>query len=346
MSEIKNENIWLITGSLVFLAFVALAFTLYFTKVFMIPFVLAVFVVFLVAPLLDFQVQKLKIPHALAVALTLLFVLAIIVLAGGLFTSAVKAIINTADQYSENISITADKVVCWLGSHGVNIDTAQFISSMKTNVPTYLQTTFSPILSATSWLFLTIVFITFLLAGRHPGTINKGVLGEIDSKVRYYIFLKVICSAVTGLGVWIVLSLFRLELAGVFGLLAFLLNFIPSIGSLAATLLPLPVAVVQYESSLAITMVILLPGAIQILIGNFVEPKFQGQSMKLHPVVILMALSFWGILWGIVGMLLAVPVTAITRIVFMQFDLLRPIGKLMAGNIEFLNIAEPKTETD
>lgn len=344
MNDLKNENIWLITGSLVFLAFVALAFTLYFTKVFMIPFVLAVFAVFMIAPLLDFQVQKLKIPHAVAVAFTLLFMMAVLVLVGGLFTSAVKAILETADQYSENILITAKKTVYMLNSHGIEIDTDQLLAGIKDKLPLYLQTTFSPILSATSWLFLTIIFITFLLAGRHPGTITKGVLGEIDSKVRYYIFLKVICSAATGIGVWIILSLFRLELAGVFGLLAFLLNFIPSIGSLAATLLPLPVAVVQYDSTLAIIMVIALPASVQILIGNFIEPKFQGQSMKLHPVVILMALSFWGILWGIIGMLLAVPVTAITRIIFMQFDLLKPIGKLMAGNIDFLSTTESKQE--
>lgn len=326
----------MITGSLVFLAFVALGFVLSFTKVFLIPFILAIFIVFLVSPLLDWQVLKLKFPRPLAVATSLLVVFAVIAIGLILLTAAVTSIINTADQYSSNMVVTANKVVAWLNEHHIEVDTARYIADIKSKTPVFLKNTFSPLMSATSWLFLTTIFVIFLLSGRNPGTVRQGVLGEIDNKVRYYIYLKVICSAVTGLLVWFILSMFKLPLAGVFGMMAFLLNFIPSVGSLIATLLPLPVAVVQFESPFTVAMVFLLPGAVQIVIGNFVEPKLQGQSMKLHPVTILLALSFWGLLWGIAGMLLAVPVTAITRIIIMQFDILKPVGELMAGNIEYL----------
>jgi AI-2 transport protein TqsA len=68
-------------------------------------------------------------------------------------------------------------------------------------------------------------------------------------------------------------------------------------------------------------------------IGNVIEPKLMGKGLNLHPVTILLALSFWGLLWGIAGMFLAAPMTAVIRIVMMQFDTLRPVGKLLAGEL-------------
>ena len=141
-------------------------------------------------------------------------------------------------------------------------------------------------------------------------------------------------SAITGVLVWVTLTIIGLKLAGVFGILAFLLNFIPSIGSIIVTFLPVPIAVVQFQSSpWLIVLVVAIPGAIQNLLGNIIEPKLQGEGLNLHPVTILLALSFWGLLWGIVGMFLAAPITAAIRIVLMQFDMLRPIAKLMAGDL-------------
>ncbi|MBN2064202.1 MAG: AI-2E family transporter [Sedimentisphaerales bacterium] len=337
MVNTKNDNLWLITGSLVFLAFVALGFVLYFTKVFLVPFVLAVFIVFLVSPLLDSLVLKWKFPRPIAVAISLLLVLVVIVFALGLLTTAVSSIVNTANQYSDNFDATSARMIEWLRVKGINIDLSTYTSELKQQIPVFLKSTFGPLMSATSWLSLTTIFVIFLLAGRNPGAVRQGVLGEIDGQVRYYIYLKVISSLITGLLIWAILSVLGLQLAGVFALLAFLLNFIPAVGSLISTMLPLPVAVAQFDSSAAIALAVILPGAVQVLIGNFLEPKFQGQAMKLHPVTIVLALSFWGMLWGVPGMLLAVPVTAMTRIVFMQVDILMPLGELMAGNISQLN---------
>jgi AI-2 transport protein TqsA len=143
----------------------------------------------------------------------------------------------------------------------------------------------------------------------------------------------VIVSAITGLLVWSILTFVGLKLAGAFGILAFLLNFIPSIGSIVATLLPIPIAVVQFQSSpWTIVLVVAVPGILQNILGNFIEPKLQGEGLNLHPVTIVLALSFWGLLWGIVGMFLAAPITAALRIVLMQFDTLKPIGRLLAGD--------------
>ena len=97
-----------------------------------------------------------------------------------------------------------------------------------------------------------------------------------------------------------------------------MLNFIPTFGSIIAVLLPLPVAFLQYDVSTMVVLVVLLPSLVHIAIGNILEPKLFGQAFGLHPVTIILALIFWGMLWGITGMLLAAPLTAIIRISFDQ----------------------------
>ncbi len=335
----KNENIWLITGSLVFLALVALCMVLQFTKVFLVPFIMACFVISMVSPLLDWQVLKLKIPRSLAVVLTLLVVVIVIAIVVVMVTGAVNSIIEVAGQYTDSFKAFTAKTAEILDNEKLKangIDAEQILKDFGKKIPGFVTDTLGQIKSAAAFLFLLTIFIIFMISGRDPGTVRQGVLGEIDQKVRRFILTKMVSSAATGILVWVVLAIFKLQLAAVFGMLAFLLNFIPSIGSIIATLLPIPVAVAQYDSTMAITMVVVLPGCVQIVIGNFLEPKFLGQSMKLHPITILLALSFWGLLWQIVGMLLAVPITAIIRIIFMQFDMLRPAGELMAGNLEYL----------
>lgn len=97
--------------------------------------------------------------------------------------------------------------------------------------------------------------------------------------------------------------------------------------------LPIPIALAQFDTALPIVAAIALPGAVQLVIGNIIDPKLSGDGLELHPVAVLMALAFWGLLWGPVGMILAVPMTAILRLVLIQFETLRPMGDLLAGKL-------------
>jgi AI-2 transport protein TqsA len=130
-----------------------------------------------------------------------------------------------------------------------------------------------------------------------------------------------------------------LRMAFVFGLLAFLLNFIPSVGSIIATLLPLPMAVAQFNTVWPIIGVVAIPGTLQLVIGNAIEPKLLGRGLELHPVTILLALAFWGLLWGYMGMVLAVPITAIIRIILIRFETTRAMGNLLGGKLPGQDIA-------
>jgi len=195
-----------------------------------------------------------------------------------------------------------------------------------------LTNTVGVIFGLISGVLFILIFVVFLLAGRNPYAEHSPVYKAVVHKIRRYLGWKVLISAVVGVLVWASLSIIGLELAGVFGVLSFLLNFIPSIGPIIVTVLPIPIAVAQFQSTWLVILVIAVPGIIHNVLGNIVEPKLMGEGLDLHPVTVLLALSFWGMVWGIVGMFLAAPITAALRIVLLQFDTLRPIGNLLAGD--------------
>jgi AI-2 transport protein TqsA len=213
------------------------------------------------------------------------------------------------------------------------MDSEKLTLAIQKQIPKIATNSFGTVLSFFSSTIFVCIFILFLLIGYKPQNQPKGIYADIIHKIRRYITTKTVVSIITGLLVWLTLSAFGLQLAPVFGVMAFLLNFIPSIGSIIATLLPLPIAFAQFQNPWLITFVILIPGAIQITIGNIIEPKLMGKELSLHPAAILLALSFWGLFWGIIGMFLAVPITAIIRIILMQFESLKPIGNLLAGKL-------------
>ena len=186
-----------------------------------------------------------------------------------------------------------------------------------------------------SQALLVLIFLFFLLLGKSSQGPDAGTIwGEIDINVKRYLIVKTLLSIVVGIVVWAILAVVGVPMALTFGVLVFLLNYVPNIGSIIATLLPLPIVLVDPSISTAGAIVaIALPGAVQFTIGNLVEPKMMGTSLDLHPATILLTLIFWGAMWGIVGMLLAAPITAITRILLEKLEITAPIAHLMAGRV-------------
>lgn len=342
MSNLRNEQAWLVTGSLMILALVAASAALYFTKDVMVPFVLAIFITSLVAPVVDYQVVKLRIPQAVAVVVALVLVLAAHTLIAALLTLASQQVIATAGKYSDNFATLMRQSIEAIERIGIDIDESSIVDTLRNQLPSLITQTFGTALNVLVQSFLVVVFVTFLLAGRNPHLIRSGFYHEIDVRIRGYLATMVSLAAMMGLLVWGILAWFGLELAAVFGLLAFLLTFVPSIGSVIATLAPLPIAVGQCDSVAEIVAVVAIPGALQIIIGNTLQPKMVGEGLDLHPVAILLSLAFWGLLWGPIGMVLAVPIMAVARIVLIRFESTAPLGRLLAGVLpRFENPADP-----
>jgi len=144
--------------------------------------------------------------------------------------------------------------------------------------------------------------------------------------------MKTVISFFTGLTFGFILWLFGIPLAILFGTLAFVLNFIPNIGPLVANALPVPFLVLNSQLSpvAAITCLILI-SATQFISGNVVETRLMGKSFDVSPTVLLLALMFFGLIWGIVGMFLATPIVSIVKIVLNQSRGGRNLSELMAG---------------
>ncbi len=198
--------------------------------------------------------------------------------------------------------------------------------------------TTNAVLGVVKQSFVVLIFLFFLLMSsvKRDRPIG-GAWGEMESRIRAYIVTMTTLSAVTGVLVGGALAIMGVQAALLFGLLTFLLNFIPNVGSFIAAILPIPIVLLapNFTWPWAI-MAVGIPALIQMVIGSIIQPKMMGDSMKLHPVVILIALIFWGMLWGIVGAFLAVPITSIIRIACDRHPLTKPVANLMAGKLDAL----------
>ncbi len=336
---LRDEQLHFMTASLLVIAAVAIAFSLQYTRSFMVPFVLAVFISTMVSPIVDYLVAR-KVPHMVAIAVAILIVLLLLAVMAYITVVAIQAVIDTAGEYSEKFTNMSDRVFKWLEQIHVDIHKQDIAVKLRSTLISLAPQTASVGLSVLSNGAAIVIFAIFLLAGRPNPAPRGGIYDEIEAKIRKYVVTKFFLSATTGVLVAIILNTLGLSMASVFGILAFFLNFIPSIGSVIATLLPLPIAVAQFQSPLMWLWVVLLPGAVQMAIGNGLEPKLMGEGMKLHPVVVLLALAFWGLLWGVIGMVLSVPLTATVRIIMVQFQTTRPVGDLLAGKLPQFAVAE------
>jgi AI-2 transport protein TqsA len=232
-------------------------------------------------------------------------------------------------------------------------DAADAVQEFLTWISHYVQTqmiSFAGSLSSLlSYGVLILIFVFFLLLGNteaklvpsKTGEQRFGILAEIEQQIRKYLLMKTVISLVTGFVFGFVLWIFGVPLAVVFGFMAFLLNFIPNIGPLISTILPVPFLVLN--SGISPTSAIIcfvLIGAIQFVSGNVIETRIMGKSFDVSPIALLLALMFFGLVWGIVGMFLATPIASIIKIVLQQRESTRPLANLMAGRLEVFDSAQ------
>ena len=333
----KEHKILLVC--LVILTAVAVAFSLAWLRPMMVPFVLALFTVLMLTPIIDFQKRYLKIPYPLAVLITFLLGVIIVFVFYLLISSSIVQIIPYMDSYETRIKDVLSKLTTTLPLEQFGIDGESLLSPIVKNatqtVGFVIKGVLAAILGILSSTILVLIFVLFLLLGRPSRANQNEIWKKGESKIKRYISIKFFLSAFLGIMVGSILKLLGVDMAVIFGVCAFILNFIPTIGPVIATLLPLPVVMFNPNISLVAGFsAIFIPGVLQFVFGNIVEPKVLGDSLDLHPVVVLMALIFWGMLWGIIGMFLAIPLTAVIKLILEDFEQTRPLANLMAGHID------------
>ena len=174
--------------------------------------------------------------------------------------------------------------------------------------------------------------ITALVADPNKEQDANKIINRIRDDIQKYITIKIITSSLTGMLSYIILRIADVDFAGVWGLLIFLLNFIPTIGSIIATIFPALIALAQSDGYTLFLVVLFGIGALQVCIGNILEPRLMGSSFNLSPIIILLNLALWGYIWGIPGMFLCVPFLIIVTIILSYFPQTRPMAIILSSD--------------
>ena len=309
---------------------------LVYTKALMIPLVIALFFYTILAQMAASLHRRFSFPAWLSMTLSILF-LALCFAAIIYFTvNSVGGFIRGAEVYKENLVATTSDLVARVTQYGIKLDQASIVNYVR-SLPLFdwLKNFGHQLFSVVSNATLIILFIIFLLLGSKkavPTNINPTVQ-EMLAQVSKYLSVKIVTSFVTAFLIWIVLVAFKVKLAFLFAMFFFLLNFIPSVGSIIAVLLPTPVLFLQYGLGTNFFIVLALMVAAEFTIGNLIEPRFLGDGMDLHPVVVIASLIFWSLVWGVPGAFLSVPITASIKIILGKIKHTRPVAELLAGRL-------------
>lgn len=215
-----------------------------------------------------------------------------------------------------------------------DVNIAGVVAQIATNLAALLKTT-TLILIFAVFLLLESRFIPEKIEALFPDPDRRKqvrkLIQRIDADIQTYFGVKTLISLLTALSSYIVMRVVNLDFAEFWALLVFILNFIPTVGSIIATIFPALMALVQFDDTWA-PFIVLVVGItlIQQLFGSFIEPNLMGMTLNLSPLVVVMSLIIWGIIWGVVGMFLCVPMTVIMVIICANFPGTRWVALLLS----------------
>jgi AI-2 transport protein TqsA len=342
---------------------------IYWLRPVLLPFVMALFLVSGLAPILEWIEKRLRVGRLVSV--TVAFALGVLIVAA-LWSAvwyslvAIEANLTKYEPELETLlssfsgwlpeleaSKTADKAPDGASPAPVDPATATEEATHTGRLEAYINQQFQEWLGDSSlWFFelfstatTVLIFMLFLLMGNERlSTSSIGIWNEVQRGIRSYIVLKTLISVFTGVAFGITLWLFDVPLAVLFGVLGFLLHYIPHIGPIVAALLPIPLIVIHPEMGYVVKALAILAGiTVQTVAGNVVEPLVMGESFQMHPVAVMLSLMFWGMIWGLAGMFLAVPITAAICILLERFEVTRGVSLFITGRLnEITDVSKPK----
>ena len=248
-------------------------------------------------------------------------------------------------QLQSALPVLQDKLLSAMnylsGSLGISVDT--HILPNFTQIAASVGASAASIVASVGMILIYILFLfveqeTFrnkmknLFANKRQSKKYAYIIESVDKNMKRYLFMKTIISGLTGLFAYAWLRMIGLEFAGAWAFLIFIMNYVPTIGSITACVLPVLFALAIGPSiHLAILTAVGLI-ALEIIFGNILDPKLTGKTLNLSTLAILVNLVFWGMIWGVIGMFLSVPLLMVIFIITAQFDSTRPIAVLLSEN--------------
>lgn len=332
----------LIVVFLSLIVMIMLGAVLYLTSSIVLPFMVALFLASVLDPLVRI-LKYCRIPLALAVCVALLVTSVCLVLMGMLFYASAQSFVSEYPKYEPKLRalVTALTSRLEIASLSWQLDLHQSLASAS--LARTALASVGTFVTFLGHLLLVLLFMVFILLGqqRLSQRLHRAfgeeqaqritlVLDRITRQVQTYLGTKALLSLVTGVLVNLCLSILQVDFAVLWGTLAFMLNFIPHVGAPLATIPPVLLAILKFDTLMPAVWIVVCVVVIHIVLGYCVEPRMMGRSLHLSPLLVMLALLFWGWLWGIVGMLLAVPIMATIKIVCENLPSLRFLSLLMS----------------
>ena len=258
----------------------------------------------------------------LAIALIILASMAVSAMladqARAIGTEGPKYIQRLESLFAKGVALVGPEVAAKAQAAVQNLDLTSTISSLVGSASSFL-----------SSFVLILIYVAFMLAEQHNllpkltalypqkerADEVRRIMSAISANIRKYIWIQTIMSLLTGFASYIVLRILGVDFAETLAFVIFLLNFIPTIGSALGVVFPVLLALVQFDTFSPVVILAASLGFVQFFIGNVLQPMFTGKELNLSAFVIILSLTFWGGIWGIVGMLLSVPITVMLMIV-------------------------------
>lgn len=311
----------------------------------LVPFVISITIWHLINTLADYykkiNIRGVSLPKSLCFVAAILTMLISLSFLFEMIGNNIADVKSAAPLYQANLQSLSSRIFELLGIENqpnitqlINqIDLRPFISNIAGTMAT---------IAGNAGLILIYVLFIFLeqasfshklkalLEGSKHTYIVEDIISNIYIKIEKYVAIKTFVSLLTGGACYIVLILNDIDYASFWAFIIFLLNYIPTVGSMLAVLFPALLSLVQFPTFTPFLIVITSLGLIQVIIGNILEPKLMGNSLNLSPLVVMLSLALWGSIWGIAGMFLSVPFTVILMIIFSEFPKTRPIAILLS----------------
>lgn len=314
----------------------------------LVPFLLAIFISIISSPFL-FGMQKLGIPNGLAILIILTVIIVLGILLIGLVGASISDFTANMPAYEKRVREETREVLHWVEARGVEVPEEQIMEQLN---PASAVRMFGRMLSGMgstfSSAFLVLIMVLFMLleAAGFPNKFKfvvgddvKAVAGlyKAVADVRHYMAIKTVVSLLTGALITLILQVIGVSYPLMWGLLAFLFNFVPSIGSILAAIPAVALAFIELG---------LLPAiyttagyaVVNVTLGNIIEPRIVGHGLGLSPLIVILSLFFWGWVLGPIGMLLSVPLTMAVKIAMDSNESTKGLAILLGPEMR-----EPKT---
>lgn len=302
----------------------------------LIPLVIAIFLAVVCFPLVQWM-RRWGLPTGLAVASTVLTVFLALAGPGALITAAVRQFVAAAPAYQRQLTTRYDAALAWLRTQGVDTAVVRDLID-PASIFNFAVSSLSGIVTFATVGFLIVLVTAFMLlygarvAGPPHATKERGTgnVARIVREVQIYLGVKTVVSFATGATAALWVAVLGVDFALLWGLVTFLLNYLPNIGSVIAAVPPAVLAFLQFGPTSAL---LVLGGYVGInqFFGSLVEPYLTGQRLRVSPVAVLLSVIVWGWIWGVAGALLSVPMTMVLKIGLENSREFRWIAQLLEG---------------